>query len=164
MRKQLQYFGGSILIAILVLAIGGCSTITEKLGKKNPSTKPKPREQVETKPEKTSPPKPDVQNIIQEGTAYRAQGDFKKAIASFEQALKLEPKNTFASTQLQETKDEMGSAIDTHIKQGIKYFTQENLQAAMREWNWVLNVDPANKDALDYKARTQKQLDALENK
>jgi len=167
MRKRFQRIGYVVFVVIVVMSFMGCSLINPS----KPIEKPKPEKSVEKKPEKARPkpekPEPkksDVQSIIQEGKAYHEKGELKKAIASFEQALKLEPGNTDAATQLQATQDELKASVDSHLKQGIKYFNQENLEDAMTEWKKVLELDPTNKDALDYKEKTQKRLDALGNK
>lgn len=164
MRKQLRRVCCGILVLVLVVVTVSCSSIfggskpPEEPGKKPPETQPKT--QPETQP-KTQPKKPTVEAIIQQGITYREAGNLKKAISSFNQALEIEPKNAKADQYLQETQQELNALVEEHLKQGIKYFTQDALQEAMDEWNTVLELDPSNQKALDYKERTQRKLDAL---
>ncbi len=159
MRKHIRSVCCIILILVLVVVSVNCSI----LKRFEPPDKSKTEKPPTETPVKTPTPKPNVQAIIQEGIAYRKAGKLKKAIAAFRQALKLEPKNTEAANQLQETQNELNALIDLHLKQGIKYFTQENLQDAISEWNIVLELDPSNKEAADYKERAQRKLDALKD-
>jgi tetratricopeptide (TPR) repeat protein len=119
---------------------------------KTPTPKPLP-----------TPKAPDVQSIIQEGIAYRETGKLNKAIASFKEALKYEPNNAEAALYLQETQDELDVLITDHLNKGIKYFNEDALEDAIREWNKVLELDPSHQEAAEYKEKAQKRLDALKD-
>lgn len=155
-RRKSSWRG--ILIGILLLALTGCAT----------GTTPKPQPTPKPKPQTT--PKPAVSNaaeaekLVDIGVARLEAGDVNKAIFSFQKAMKVDPKNTEAAQYLKQAEQKKAEMIDTHLKQGIKYFNSEQLEQAMAEWNKVLTLDPKHAKALDYKQRTQAQLDALKGK
>ncbi len=158
MKKQVQRMAYIVFIGIVTMSVMSCGGVLDRVKGLGKSEQPEPKK---TEPKKTEPKKPDVQNIIKQGIAHREAGNLKKAMASFEQALGTDPKNAEAAQYLQETQNELDALIESYLKQGIKYFTDDALQEAMAEWNKVLELDPSNAKALDYKERTQNKLDAL---
>jgi len=145
---------------ILVLSAFGCSIFQPEKPKPKPTKTPKPA----AKPKPTPTPKPpDVQKIIETGITQLESGKINKAIASFEQAQKLDSKNAQAAEYLQKAKDEKQRLIQLHLNKGIKYFTDDLLKEAMVEWDKVLELDPSHGKALNYKKQTQDRLDALES-
>lgn len=148
-----------ISVSLIVLLIAGCSSFSfGPFGTPKPEPTPRPT----PKPQVSQPETPDVQSIIDKGKSQRKAGDYNDAIASFEEALKVDSKNKEAATLLAKTKQERDELIDEHMKKGLQYTSEENLQAALEEWEYVLQLDPTNAKALEYKERTQKQLDALQ--
>jgi tetratricopeptide (TPR) repeat protein len=146
--------------SLIVLLVAGCSSFSlGPFGKPEPTPQPTPK--PTPKPQVSQPETPDVQSIIDNGKSQRKAGEYNKAIASFEEALKSDPENTEAATLLAEAKQERDALIEEHMKKGLEYFSDENLQAAMEEWDAVLSLDPDHTKALEYKERTQKQLDAF---
>jgi tetratricopeptide (TPR) repeat protein len=143
---------------LIVLLVAGCSSFSfGPFGKPKPEPTPEPT----PKPQVSQPETQDVQSIIDNGKSQRKAGDYNKAIATFEEALKSDPENTEAATLLAETQQERATLVEEHMKKGLQYFSDENLQAAMEEWDAVLSLDPDHAKALEYKDRTQKQLDAF---
>ena len=106
-------------------------------------------------------PLPEVQAQLRTGLAYREKGDLKNALAAFEQAALLEPQNAEARKNLEETQDELKKAITAHLNEGIKHFNQEALEDAIAEWNKVLELDPSNRQASEYKERASAMLKTL---
>lgn len=160
MRKQLRRMCCGILVVILAMSAVSCSSFLDRIGV---SDKPK-TEPAKTEPAKTEPKKSDVQSLIQQGIAHREAGELREAITSFKKALEIEPKNAKATQYLKETQQERDALVEKHLNQGIEHFTNEDLQDAMKEWNKVLELDPSNKKALEYKEKTQNRLDALKDK
>lgn len=141
---------------------------------KTPKTKPTPEPTPAPKPVPTPTPEPtptptpepeaeqsEAQRLIIEGKAYRKAGDLKRAITSFERALEADPGNAEAAKNLKDAQRELEKLITSHLNKGIEYFTQDALEDAIREWDKVLELDPANEEALKNKERAQKRLDAL---
>jgi len=157
MRKNFRGICRTVLVVILAMSVVSCSSVIDRVkGLGKPKTESK-----KTEPKKTEPKKLDVQSTIKQGIAHRKAGKFKKAIASFKQALEIEPKNAEAAQYLQETQNELDELVMSYLNKGIKFFEQEALEDAIREWDKVLELDPSNQKAAEYKKRAQKRLDAL---
>lgn len=152
MKKFSQYTWCLLIIMMSLALTVSCSLIRPQESK----PKPKPTSQQSTKPKA-----PDVSGTISQGVSQLDAGQVNKAIASFEKAKKQDPNNAEAAQYLQQARAKRQELIQQHLNQGIEYFRKEQLQEAMREWNAVLDLDSNHSEALDYKARTQKMLDAL---
>ena len=113
-------------------------------------------------PKQTQPKPPDVDKIIQTGIAQLEAGDVAKAIASFKKAAKLAPNNLKVAKYLQDAEAQRDEMIQEHLRKGIACFEDDELEAAMEQWEKVLKLDPSHGKALDYKQQTQIRLDALE--
>jgi tetratricopeptide (TPR) repeat protein len=118
----------------------------------------------ESAPEPSAPgeqPKSDVQILMETGVAYREAGEIKQAIATFEQAYQLAPDDPQIVKSLDETRDDLRKLITAHLNEGIKQFNQDALKEAILEWDKVLELDPSNRQASDYKKRAQDMLNTL---
>lgn len=87
------------------------------------------------------------------GRIYLESNSYEKAINSFSAALKLMPDYLDTKELLARSKREKELAVDFHLKQGIDYFKAEEIELAIKAWNAVLEIDPDNKAAADYRAR-----------
>ena len=103
----------------------------------------------------------EIDNLIYQGRNSRKAGDLKSAIAFFEQAAQLAPQNQYLQKDLEKTRDEAKKLITFHLNEGIKFFNREALEDAILEWEKVLDLDPDNPQALEYRRRAEKMLDAL---
>ena len=160
-KVSMQGIVGLLCLGLLISIVVGCSSLPFNIGgQSNPAPKPTPK--PTPKPQTSQPKPPDVKSIIDAGKSERKAGKYNQAIASFKKALAAEPGNKEATTLLAETKKERQDLIDIHMKQGLQHNNEENLQAALKEWEAVLALDPTNTKALEYKQRTQKKLDALQ--
>lgn len=103
----------------------------------------------------------EIDELKQQGLNSWKAGDLKSAIASFEQAAQLAPQNREIQNYLEQTRDEAKKLIMFHLNEGIKFFNREALEDAILEWEKVLDLDPGNPQALEYRQRAEKMLDAL---
>ena len=87
------------------------------------------------------------------GRLYLESGSFNKAIEEFTAVLKAVPGYKDTEVLLERARGERKTAIDYHFKKGIDYFQKENLELAIDEWDVVLDLDPGNAEAADYKKR-----------
>ncbi len=149
----------TVVFTLVVLFTISCSLIKSS----EPQPKPKPKPKPTAKPEPTPTPQPpDTEKIIQTGLRQLEAGEINKAIASFEKAVAIEPDNSQAETYLQKAREMRDQLIEESLHQGIKYFSQEQLEDAMREWDKILELNPSHEEALKYKKRTKTMLDALQ--
>ena len=153
-----------IVMVSLLMFVGSCSAISDRIkSARTPQTRtPKPDPKPTPKPQPTPTKQVQIAELIKEGNDYREAGKYDEAIAAFKKALAIDPKNAEAANGMQETKQERETLIDEHMKLGLQHSAEENLQAAMQEWEKVLELDPQNEKALKYKEDTQKRLDALQ--
>lgn len=57
---------------------------------------------------------------------------------------------------------ERNKTVDRHLKKGIHYFLDEEMEAAIKLWDAVLKLDPDNKAAVDYKNRAKMIMERYE--
>jgi len=77
--------------------------------------------------------------------------------------MKLIPRYRDTEKLLTVTTKEINEAINIHLKNGIDYFQKEELELAIKEWKIVLELDPYNKTAADYKARAEAILEKMKD-
>jgi tetratricopeptide (TPR) repeat protein len=107
--------------------------------------------------------KPDIlaERHYSKGVALLEAKKYNMAIDEFNTALKLVPSYTNAGKLIATAKKERDNAIETYLKKGIDYFQKEELELAIKEWDAVLDIDPFDKTALDYKARAEVILEKI---
>lgn len=88
---------------------------------------------------------------------------FAKAIDEFNVVIKLVPSYQDTDKLLDAAKKERDELVNLHLKKGIDYFQKEELESAIKEWELVLEVDPFNKTALDYKARAEAIIEKVKD-
>ncbi|MBI5969869.1 MAG: hypothetical protein HY884_01790 [Deltaproteobacteria bacterium] len=111
---------------------------------------------------KNSTPASLAKRHYQSGRVYLDAEDWPNAIVEFSSALKSVPNYMDAKELLSTALEYKASAIDSHLKQGMDYFQTEDMDLAIEEWDAVLELDPKNKTAGDYRARAMTILDRLE--
>lgn len=95
------------------------------------------------------------------GKIYLDSKAYAKAIEEFSAALKVLPAYMNTAELLARAKKERARAIDDHLRKGIAYFQNEEMEMAIREWEAVLELDPSNKVAADYKDRAEVIMERL---
>jgi len=101
------------------------------------------------------------------GRIYLSSGTYNKAIDEFNLVLKYVPGHADAKRLLERAKAERDNSISAHLKKGIGYFEAEQMELAIKEWDFVLELDPDNKTAADYRSRADaiiKQLKKIREK
>ena len=97
------------------------------------------------------------------GRAYLLTGDFAEAIVEFKAVLRILPSDADTGRLLRAAERGLTDAVDTHIKKGISYFEKEEMSLAIKEWDIVLELDPENVKADEYKKRAKVILERLKN-
>ena len=109
----------------------------------------------------TDPGPSEVENLVMSAAVQRESGNIKEAIRLLEEAGELEPNNRDIARELEAARDEIKKLITSHLNEGIKLFNQEALEEAIEEWKKVLELDPSNKQAANYREQAEKRLNAL---
>ena len=89
------------------------------------------------------------------GVAFLESKQFAKAIDEFTIVIKLIPSYSDTEKLLASARKEREETVDAHLKKGIDYFQKEELELAIKEWDLVLDLDPFNKTAIDYKTKAE---------
>lgn len=97
------------------------------------------------------------------GKLYMDSKAYGKAIEEFNAIFKRVPVYLDAKDLLAKARKERDRAVDLHLKKGIGFFQEEEMEKAIKEWEAVLELDPANKTAADYKDRAEVILERLKS-
>lgn len=95
------------------------------------------------------------------GRIYLSSGTYNKAMDEFNLVLKYVPNHVEAKKLLEKAKAERENSVSAHLKKGIAYFEAEQMELAIKEWDVVLELDPDNKTAADYRSRADAILKSL---
>lgn len=87
--------------------------------------------------------------LYEEGLAKMASGDFKKAYASFNQALVYQPEHSGANEKLAVVKETL---IEGYLQEAAELFAEERIDTAIDLWDKVLELDPDNEVATTQRA------------
>ncbi|HBG46871.1 MAG TPA: hypothetical protein DDW94_07775 [Deltaproteobacteria bacterium] len=95
------------------------------------------------------------------GKVYLESKAYAKAIDEFTAAIKIVPSYMNSRELLDRARAERDKAMDKHLMKGIAYFQSEQMELAIKEWDAVLELDPSNRVAADYKYRAEVILERL---
>lgn len=96
------------------------------------------------------------------GKVYLESRAYAKAIEEFTLAVRIVPSYMNARELLERSKTERDKAVDKHLRKGIAYFQSEEMELAIKEWDMVLELDPSNRVAADYKNRAEVIMERLQ--
>lgn len=88
--------------------------------------------------------------------------NFNLAAAELDRVLGRVPGHLDTEELLGRVSLEREAAIERHLHKGIVYFLSEEMESAIKLWDAVLELDPGNRSALDYKERAETVLERLE--
>lgn len=125
------------------------------------SSPQQPQHESPDSEEPSTPELPESQRLTNEALALRESGNFTQAIALLEQAYQLDPTTPRLLEQLEESRDALKRQITAYLNEGIKYFNQDSLEEAILAWDKVLELDPENRQATEYKERAETLLKTL---
>lgn len=149
-KKSLKYNSANILARKKVETISEAMRSGEKYDR-NKLAKKAAREEPE-----------DLANThYLKGKIYLDSRAYAKAIEEFTAALKILPAYMNTEELLARAKKERDKAVDAHLRKGIAYFQSEEMEMAIKEWEAVLELDPSNKVAADYKDRAEVIMERL---
>ncbi len=97
------------------------------------------------------------------GKIYLDAKDYAKAAREFSLTLKYVPSFMDAEDLLAVSEKNRDKEVERHLAKGISYFQAEEMDLAIKEWDIVLQHDPDNKTAKDYKQRAESILERLES-
>jgi tetratricopeptide (TPR) repeat protein len=102
-----------------------------------------------------------AEGFFQNAVRAERDGDLFRAVELDMRALEANPNHPVARSHLSELRRRMPSAEEL-IREGQHHYQEEDLEAAVDEWQKALLVDPGNAEALEYLARAERLLENLE--
>ena len=151
-RESLRYNPSNILALKKVETIGEALRSGEKPAQMQ---KKQSRKNAREEPE-------DIANThYLKGKIYLDSKAYAKAIEEFSAALKVLPAYMDTTELLSRARKERDKAVDIRFRKGIAYFQNEEMEMAIKEWEAVLELDPSNKVAADYKYRAEVIMERL---
>ena len=102
-----------------------------------------------------------LDELQNKGLRLFKQGVYLNALKVFNQIIAKDPGNVIAKSYVSECRAKLGKRISELFNSGMSFYTAGNYEAAIREWNRILGIDPNHKSALEYKKRAQERLEAL---
>lgn len=100
--------------------------------------------------------------LFEQGKTQFVDGKNLEALRTFLQVLERSPRHREASQYLERTREALKSEIDTYFRAGLQYYTKDNYQAAIDEWDKVLLIDPNHQGTIEYRKRADEKLKALQ--
>lgn len=116
---------------------------------------------LQKKDVKAANPEAITKKHYKRGVVFLESRQFAKAIDEFNIVIKLIPSYSDAEKLLAVARKELDDAVNIHLKRGIDYFQQEELELAIREWELALEIDPLNKLAIDYKSKAETVMEKM---
>lgn len=151
-RQSLKYNPSNIL------ALKRVEVITDAL---RSGEKPVQLEKKQSKKNSREEPEDIANTHYLKGKIYLDSKAYAKAIEEFSAVLKILPAYMNTKDLLSRAKKERDKAVDIRFRKGIAYFQSEEMEMAIKEWEAVLELDPSNKVAADYKYRAEVIMERL---
>jgi len=103
----------------------------------------------------------DIKKLLGKGIRHFQRKEYKKAMGYFQQVLNIQPMHTLATEYLERTQMALREQVKHYLRLGVRHYSEEEYYSALDMFNKVLELDPSNKSAQEYKSRIQKKLAAL---
>jgi tetratricopeptide (TPR) repeat protein len=85
-------------------------------------------------------------DLLQRGKKLFAQGRYSEALETY---LQIAPHYSGREKAVAEVKEKLQIQADFHFKKGVKYFVEEDLVAAISEWEKTILLDPGHVNAIN---------------
>lgn len=87
--------------------------------------------------------------------------EFIAAVEIYEEILQLEPHNNVAKKELAQCKVKIHEKVRDYFNDGIKLYTLEKYEDAIKKWDQALELDLTHKRSAEYKQRALERIKAL---
>ncbi len=102
---------------------------------------------------------PSDAELLKRGKQLFAQKKYTEALQVYKE---VDPLFEGVDRAINEVLAVMQKEADEYYKKGVKYFINDDLPAAIEEWQKTLAIDPDHKKAQDYLAKAQQLLEKVE--
>ncbi|UCE05695.1 MAG: tetratricopeptide repeat protein [bacterium] len=103
----------------------------------------------------------DLDKLLDRGLKYYDRGDYLSARSIFRQVLAKEPNNVNARNYLNRIETDLRDRVEELFNMGMVKYADGDYEAAIKEWNKILEIDPDHKSAKEYIQKAQERIDAL---
>ncbi|MDZ7262690.1 MAG: tetratricopeptide repeat protein, partial [candidate division KSB1 bacterium] len=103
-----------------------------------------------------------LESLLKKARTYYANKDYLKALEAFHQMLESHPNNSQAQEYIEKCQQQLNQMVEEYFNVGMAYYTEENYEAALREWDKVLKINPDHRGALEYRKRALERVQALQ--
>lgn len=90
-------------------------------------------------------------------------GDYFEAYNLLKTLVGQNPNNKKAVSEYAAAKKQIEKIADNHFNKGIKFYTEDNYEDAIKELNLVLKYEPKHDGAVEYIQKSQERLQALKS-
>ncbi len=101
---------------------------------------------------------PSDAELLKKGKQLFAQKKYTEALQVYKE---VDPLYEGVDKAINDVLAVMQKEADEYYKKGVKYFIDDNLPAAIKEWQKTLAIDPDHKKAQDYLAKAQQLLEKV---
>ena len=88
-------------------------------------------------------------------------GAYIEAKKAFNLILEIDRNHLIAKSYIKECDIKINRIIAELFNSGMTFYTSGNYEAAIRDWNRILNIEPHHQSTIEYKKRAQERFDAL---
>lgn len=110
---------------------------------------------------KAAEQKIEIADLSKQGRRKYAQERYTEAAAIYRRILRMEPRHSSALVELERTQEELNNLVETHLNHGIDLYTRDDYQAAIRELERVLALEPDHPGAQEYIQQAKERIQAL---
>ena len=104
----------------------------------------------------------ELDEMQKKGLQLFNKGTYIRALKLFNLMLDKDPDNVIAKSYINECRIKLNKRISEYFNSGMRFYIAGNYEAAIREWDRILDIDPNHESALEYKKRASERLQALE--
>jgi tetratricopeptide (TPR) repeat protein len=101
-------------------------------------------------------------SLFEKGKRYIRQNKYLEARNLFQKVLQTRPNDHEAIENIERCQSELDRIVEEKFNLGMDFYTEENYQAAITQWEEVLQYNPNHRDTNDYLKRARERLHALE--
>jgi pSer/pThr/pTyr-binding forkhead associated (FHA) protein/tetratricopeptide (TPR) repeat protein len=99
-----------------------------------------------------------IKRFTEQGLAELKREEYQEAYASFSEVLKLDPKNTRAQEFREQARVLLEEKVRPIYEEGVRLYNNEELAAAMAQFNRVLEIQPDHADTRAFVGRAMERI------
>ena len=102
-----------------------------------------------------------IQQLAEKAQSHFTRGQYSQALEVYKMVLDRDPRNAAAQAQLKECQSQLRSQVEKYFKRGLDFYTNDDYENAVKEFDKALSLEPLHKQSLETKQKAQQSLEAL---